>query len=564
GVALHVPVFRGKEFKGTIAVVLDFEDLARRYLEVVRVGKTGYAWVISREGKILYSPIPGFTGKPASEIFRGNPSILSFVGNMQRGREGAGSYEFDRIGREKAAPFRMHGVYMPIRFGNTFWSVAVVSSGEEVISSLASFRNRLILAMGAILIGGVALSAMGAKAWLIVREEGKRKAAEEELRESEGRYRELFERNPAPMLVYEKGTLGILSVNEAFMRHYGYDAGEVAALRLPDLYPEEEKGAIMALAARLGGHAYVGEWHHIRKDGSVITIVATSHEITYLGRKARIAVITDITERKRAEDQLRDLKETLEQKVGERTAELEKANTTLAELDRLKSNFIASMSHELRTPLNSIIGFTGILLQGFAGPLNEEQEKQLGMVKGSARHLLDLITDIIDLSKIEAGKIGFSVERFDLARVAREVLEGFRVQAGHKGISLSIDAPDTLPVEADPRRIRQVLINLVGNAVKFTEKGGVRVEVAESGGTGSVSVSDTGPGIRPEDMRKLFRQFSQVGTAESLKHEGTGLGLHLSRKLMNLMGGDIRAESEFGRGSVFIATLPVSAGKETS
>ncbi len=563
GVALHVPVFRGgKEFKGTIAIVVDFESLARRYLEVIRIGETGYAWVISREGRILFSPVPGFTGRPASEAYEGNPSLLEAVGEMLRGREGTASYESDTGGGHRSASSRKHAVYMPIRLGNTFWSVAVASSEDEVISSLASFRNRLLLAMGAIFVGGMALSAVAAKAWLIVREEERRKAAEDELRESEGRYRELFERNPAPMLIYARENLAVLSVNEAFLRHYGYDAAEARALSLPDLYPKEEKEAITALANRLGGHANVGEWHHIRKDGSLITIVATSHDISYLGRKARIAVITDITERKQAEDQLRDLKETLEQKVRERTRELEEANAVLAELDRLKSNFIASMSHELRTPLNSIIGFTGILLQGLAGPLNAEQEKQLGMVKGSARHLLDLITDIIDLSKIEAGKIGFSVESFDLAKAVRDVLAGFQVQAGQKGISLSLEGPECLAVESDARRVRQVLINLVGNAVKFTEKGGVKVSIGEDDGTATVSVSDTGPGIRPEDLGKLFRQFSQVGTADTMKHDGTGLGLHLSRKLMNMMGGDIRVESEYGRGSVFTAPLPVSRGKE--
>lgn len=564
GVALHVPVFRGREFKGTIAIVVDFENLARRYIEVIRVGETGCAWVVSHNGTMLYSPVPGFTGRSIFDISREYPSLAVFAKEMVRGGEGSSSYEFDRIGPRKVAPFREHGVFLPIRLGNTFWSVAVASSEAEVVASLASFRNRLILAMCAAIFGGVVLSAMGVKAFVIVREEGKRRQAEEGLKESEARYRELFERNPAPILIYEKGTFRILSVNEAFLSVYGYDAVDVESLRLPDLYPEGEKEAIVALAARLTGHAYVGEWHHIRKDGSIMAIVVMSHDITYRGCKARIGVITDITERKRAENQLSELKETLEEKVHLRTAELEKANATLAELDRLKSLFIASMSHELRTPMNSIIGFSGILLQGLAGPLNPEQEKQLGMVMVSARHLLELITDIIDLSKIEAGKIALSVEPFDLVKTARETMDGFRIQAEQKSLSLAFEAPERLVIEADARRVRQVLINLVGNAVKFTEKGNVSVSVEETGGTATVSVRDTGPGIRPEDMGMLFRQFSQVGTPESPKHEGTGLGLYLSRKLANLMGGDIRAESAYGRGTVFIASLPVSRGKDSS
>ncbi len=243
---------------------------------------------------------------------------------MQQGRQGTASYEFDRVGAKKTAPFRKRGVYMPIRLGDTHWSVAVVSAEEEALSSLAPIRNRLIAAMGTVLLGGIALAVAGAKAWLIVREEEKRRAAERELKESEARYPELFEQNPAPMLVYGKETLDMLAVNEAFLRHYGYDAAEAVSLRLTDLYPEEERGAITALASRLSGHAHVGEWHHIRKDGSRIAIVASSHDINWLGRDARIGVITDVTDRKRAEDQLREIRATLERKTGGRGGESEK------------------------------------------------------------------------------------------------------------------------------------------------------------------------------------------------------------------------------------------------
>jgi len=313
-VAIHVPVFRGDEFRGTLGVALDFALVVRRYVEQIGVGESGYAFVLSREGTILYSPVKGYTGRSISDLFRDNPSALAMAREMQQGREGTAAYEFDRVGTRKTAPFRKHGVYMPIRLGNTYWSVAVVSAEEEAMSSLVPLRNRLIAVMGAVLLGGIVLAAAGAKAWLIVREEEKRRAAEEDLKESEARYRELFERNPAPMLIYAKDTLDLLAANEAFLRHYGYDAGEAASLRLTDLYPEEERGAIAALATRLSGHAHVGEWHHIRKDGTRIAIVASSHDIKWLGREARIGVITDVTERKRAEDRLRELDEKLERK----------------------------------------------------------------------------------------------------------------------------------------------------------------------------------------------------------------------------------------------------------
>lgn len=388
----------------------------------------------------------------------------------------------------------------------------------------------------------------------------------EDLRESEQRYRHLFEHNPAPMLIYQRGTLAMLAVNDAFVHHYGYNHDEARGLILTDLYPEEEKERITAVAAGLKGLAYVGEWHHRKADGTIITIMVQSHDIEYWGYDARIAVISDVTSMKQLEAELRTMNETLDQKVRERTTELlgkntelKAANTKLQELDQLKSMFIASMSHELRTPLNSIIGFTGILLQGLAGPLNDEQRKQLGMVKGSSQHLLELITDIIDLSKIEAGKITLSIEPFDLAMAIREVVDTFRVTADRKSVTMVVSGPDQLPVASDLRRIRQVLVNLVGNAVKFTEQGEIRIEVSEQGSEALVAVRDSGPGIKEEDVGKLFRYFSQITSPELPKHEGTGLGLYISRKLMNLLGGEIRVASEYGSGSTFFLSVPLGS-----
>jgi PAS domain S-box-containing protein len=485
-VAVHVPVFKGSDFKGTIAFVVNFENLAKRYLDVIKIGETGYAWVVSRDGTVLYSPIPGFTGKSVFENYKDFPSIIAMAEDMLKGNQGITTYTFGRVGESKGASVRKHAVYLPIHIGDTFWSIVVESSENEVLSSLTSFRNRLLLVIGMILLGGGLFSVISVKAWLIVREEKKRKRAEDELRASEQRYRHLFEHNPAPILIYQRGTMKMLAVNDAFIHHYGYSREEALNLLLTDLYPEEEKKPITEMVTGFKGLAYPGEWHHRKADGSFITIVARSHDIDYWGYDARIAVISDITELKLAEEELRNLNATLDQKVRERTTELESllgdmteakqaletANEKLEELDRLKSLFIASMSHELRTPLNSIIGFTGILLQGLAGPLNDEQRKQLGMVKGSSRHLLELITDIIDLSKIEAGKISLSMDSFDLAKTVRETLETFRVAAGRKALSLALEGPEQLMVRSDIRRVRQVLVNLIGNAVKFTERGG--------------------------------------------------------------------------------------------
>ncbi len=660
----------------------------------------------------------------------------------------------------------------------------------------------------------------------IVRDITQRKRAGEILQESETRYRFLFEHNPMPMLIYERGTLQMLAVNEAFIRHYGYSLEEALALRLTDLYPEEEKAKIAELITRLHGHANVGEWRHRKRDGSFITIVASSHDLVYQGRNARVAVMTDITERKRAEEALRQSEEqirlimenladlvavldldgrrlynspsyrgilgdpdklrgtssfdqihpedrarvqqafketvrtgigqrldyrmvdqhgqvrhiesqgsvirddrgqvskvvmvsrdvterqraekarreseqkyrelvmlansiilrwsrdgritflneygqrffgyteaeicgrhvvgtivpasessgrnlpslmdeicanpaafeqnvnenmrrngehvwiawtnrvvrdergqvaeilsigvditarkqveeelraaqaTLEERVLVRTTELAEARDRAEAADRTKSAFLATMSHELRTPLNSIIGFTGLMLQGLAGPLNAEQTKQLRMVKESGQHLLALINDVLDISKIEAGQIEIRSTPFDLPTSIRKVLQTVTPLADKKHLPAVLRlAPEVGQITSDRRRVEQILLNLLSNAIKFTETGGITLTVEIVPDTIRnpkseirISVADTGIGIKPEDFDKIFQPFRQLDTGLTRQYEGTGLGLAICKRLVERLGGTISVESRWGEGSTFTFTLPrelVTAG----
>lgn len=266
------------------------------------------------------------------------------------------------------------------------------------------------------------------------------------------------------------------------------------------------------------------------------------------------------SERNRAEKELQNAYDQLETKVEERTRELAQANIKLQELDRLKSMFIASMSHELRTPLNSIIGFTGIILQGISGEINPEQRKQLTMVKNSANHLLALINDVIDLSKIESGKIELLIKEFDLSAVIKEVEESLEVTASNKGLRLSAEVPERLMVEGDERRTKQIVMNMVSNAVKYTDRGEINIKAEKSDGRTEISVRDTGIGIRKEHIEKLFKAFSRIREDGMPIHEGTGLGLYLSKKIADLLGGEIKAQSEKDKGSLFTFSLPLKHG----
>jgi PAS domain S-box-containing protein len=253
-------------------------------------------------------------------------------------------------------------------------------------------------------------------------------------------------------------------------------------------------------------------------------------------------LFTDITQQKAVEHELLRAKETAE------TA------------DRIKSAFLATMSHELRTPLNSIIGFTGILLQGLAGPLNEEQRKQLGMVQLSARHLLALINDVLDISKIEAGQLEVQHELFDLRQSIEKAVQTVAPLAERKGLILQIKVlPTSGQIVGDQRRVEQVLINLLSNAIKFTDAGGVSVGCEVQDRSIAVSVQDTGIGLKREQQQEIFRPFHQVDSGLTRKHEGTGLGLSISKRLVELMGGSIQVTSDYGHGSVFTFTLPLNS-----
>jgi PAS domain S-box-containing protein len=652
---------------------------------------------------------------------------------------------------------------------------------------------------------------------IITRRAGEeRKLAEEALRVSEAHYRELFENNPAPMLIYERGSLRLLAVSEAFERHYGYNRAEALTLRLPDLYPEKEKAPIVALVEKLQGYAYVGEWHHLKRDGSQIAIVARSHDIVFAGRNCRIAVINDITElkmaeearktseaqvkallaaadcllwqahltrqdsgefdwryyippsglyrrlygidpgeppvlhwddlgvpelgemharclhaltagdasyvnefhafvdghtiwlreqvsvtretesswllvgvitdvtefkrveealresrrqfqtlaevspvgifrtdsfgrttyvnprwcqiaglsaeealgegwlravhpedrgmlvhgwhgateterpsiaeyrfvhsdgtltwvmgqavperdqaggvvgyvgtvadvteQKRAEGEIKRFTAELEQRVRDRTAELVQAKERAESADRVKSAFLATMSHELRTPLNSIIGFTGLMLQGLAGPLNAEQTKQLRMVKDSSHHLLDLINDVLDISKIEAGQIEIACAPFNLREAIERVTQTLAPLADKKHLPLVLRvAPEVGQIISDRRRVEQILLNLLNNAIKFTEHGEVCVESRVENGRAVVRVIDTGIGIKPEEQGKLFQPFRQIDSGLTRQYEGTGLGLAICKRLAGRLGGTITVESRWGAGSTFEFSLP--------
>jgi PAS domain S-box-containing protein len=349
--------------------------------------------------------------------------------------------------------------------------------------------------------------------------------------------------------------------NAAAEAAFGWTAEEILGNPLP-IVPEpmvDEHRAAFERVVR-GERDVTVETVRQTKDGRLIdVIVHTTLAYAQDGTShGALAIIEDVTDRKNTEAELRVYREHLEELVESRTRELNLANERLSRATRIKSEFLANMSHELRTPLNSIIGFSGVLLQGLAGDLTEEQTKQVSMVYRAGKHLLDLINDILDLSRIEAGRASVVVGDFDVGELVGSVVESLRPECEVKGLGLALDVSG-LPVRAltDRTKVNQIVLNLVGNAVKFTEQGRVDVSVRQTGDLFEVIVSDTGPGVPEDERSAIFEEFTQARRKADEKPAGTGLGLAISRKLARMLGGEIEVDSEPGSGSTFRASLPL-------
>jgi PAS domain S-box-containing protein len=348
--------------------------------------------------------------------------------------------------------------------------------------------------------------------------------------------------------------------NAAAERVFGWSAAEVLGKPTPFVPDESREEALGILERVVSGNSAAGlELMRVAKDGRTLLIrifTAAIHDErgTVSGT---MGVIEDITERRAARRELERYRDHLEELVGERTLELQRANDALQSATDAKDTFLASMSHELRTPLNSIIGFSGIMLQGLAGPLNEEQGKQLKMVNSAGHHLLDLINDVLDLVKIEAGHAAPNLESVRIADVLDSVEGIIRPLADEKRLELSSSASGDLTIVTDRRRLEQILINLLSNSVKFTSEGSISIVVIPAEDTVRFEISDTGVGIAQDALESIFDEFVQIERADRLRPDGTGLGLAISRRLAGLLGGRVFARSQAGVGSVFVLELPL-------
>jgi len=388
--------------------------------------------------------------------------------------------------------------------------------------------------------------------------EREQRLAAEEATRLERRFRQLLE--AAPDAIVEVAADGkIVLINRIAEEMFGYLRDELLGqsvdLLVPDAirrqhYRHRDSYLEFPRTRPMGTGL---DLHARRRDGSLFPVEISLSPIQTEGGMHVTAVIRDVTERKRAEKEVRRLQQQY-------TAELEARNREAERANRLKSEFLASMSHELRTPLHTIIGFAELLQEGHDGDLNDRQARFIGHIRRDSEHLLELINDVLDLSKIEAGQLTLKKEVYPLARSIGEALEAIRPGAAAKGIHIEETGEKDAMVDADPLRVKEMLYNLLSNAVKFTPEGGkVSVDTREDAAFARVTVADTGIGIPPEEQENIFDKFYQVGNTTRGVREGTGLGLSITRELVQLHGGWIELESVPGQGSRFTFTLPTAA-----
>jgi len=392
--------------------------------------------------------------------------------------------------------------------------------------------------------------------WMLMaadRSESTKTAREAQLRrKADTRFRELLEAAPDAIIeVDREGRVAIL--NAATEAMFGYTREELLGESVEKLIPEGARGRHTAHRAAywtnpvprpMGfGMILMGR----RKDGTDFPVEISLSPVRVDEGFRVTAIIRDVTAKQKAEEAIRAANQLLEQQ----NRELDRAN-------QLKSEFLASMSHELRTPLHTIIGFTELLAEELEGPLNEKQKRFVNHVRQDSQHLLELINDILDLSKVESGQMEMHPEAFDASVVVTEAVNGILQTADARGVTVENRVPRETVVKADRVRFREILNNLLSNAVKFTPEGGkVWVESMRDGaGMAAFCVGDTGVGIAPEDHAAVFDKFRQVGSTTRGVREGTGLGLAIVKSFVEMHGGKITLESAPGEGSKFTFTVP--------
>ncbi len=531
-IALHVPLFTGNDFAGSLAILIPIDKLGKLYLDKIKINGSGKAWLLSENGVELYCPVTGHIGKSFLENANNDVTAIQLMKQIRAEESGTAFVaDQERTPEGKTRENRKYIAFCRAPLGNTYWTILISRQEKDIFYALTKLRNRLILlfSLFTMIISFYFYSIV--KARNVLKEEAKRKKAEKTLQESEEKFRRIFEDHSAIKLLVDPEWGNIIDANKSAAEYYGWDRQELSRMNIRriDGMPLEE--LINKSDGGISESRTPFETRHTLKNGSVRDVEVFSGRIKIGNREVLHSIIHDITERKVAEKELIKAKEHAE------------------ESDRLKTAFLQNMSHEIRTPMNAIMGFSSLLVEYYNDKPKLEQFSEI--INLRCNDLLEIINDILEISKIESGQLPVSSEVCNITDLFSELADFFtehQKRLGKENIKFILQAhcvPREFVFITDKVKLRQIFINLIGNAFKFTEAGKIEGGCKLDANNDLIFyVSDTGMGIPSDKFQLIFERFTQLPHDKNITFGGTGLGLSIVKGLITILGGRIWLESE--------------------
>lgn len=567
-IALHVPVFKNEIFLGSLAILIPIDRLGKLYLGKIKNRKNGDVWLLSENGIEIYCPISGHTGKTILETTNHHASSIEMLKKIKKSNTGTGKSIHQEVSdNDKTKLLDLYYAFYRIPLGNTYWTILISYQEKDIYIALARFRNRLIFVFSLLFIAFSFYFYSLTKVRKILREEAKRKKAEETLFKSEKKFRKLFDDHAAVKLLVDPNTRNIVDANKSAANYYGWSCEELKEMKIGEVDALSSQEITKNIENIWFENKNQFESKHQLKDGSIRDVIVLSSKIKIDSNDLLHSIIQDITQRKNAEVLLKEKTYRIElqneeylqinEELNQTNQKLIIAKEKAEESDHLKTAFLHNISHEIRTPMNAIVGFSGLLNDPDLLP--KDCQYFTDLIIQSSDQLLSIITDIVSIASIEAGQEKVYENEININIICKLINEQFSTGDTNPNVTFRLQtslADNEAIINTDSTKLTQILTNLIGNALKFTQEGFVNFGYILKGDFVEFYVEDSGIGISSDMYAEIFNRFRQVETTTNRVFGGSGLGLSISKAYVEMLGGTIWLSSEVGKGSVFYFTLP--------